>query len=293
MSTCFSDYVLPWKPTKLQNYHTYAATLNRQCENAENTNVRDCLLRILNTPTPNKPEDVLMECELLVNMPNHAAAIAGPDPTKIKQKSVETQRKNAKLTIAVCDITMQINTGDDIIFIYGLTCCFSTNFKCNEYNGYGICHVTPRIMLLGIGWLDQLPLFREIFDTICCILGTEHTHNDLAAFIIAAYPNVFKEKVDCCTKAKTSVLLKPDSHPIFIKRRPLHLPYSLQATPMQSLTPTNMNSTFIIDVMERWPDPEKIAVITKIPKPQNINELQSFLRMITYYTSFVPNMCQM
>ncbi|EPB65739.1 reverse transcriptase [Ancylostoma ceylanicum] len=47
---------------------------------------------------------------------------------------------------------------------------------------------------------------------------------------------------------------------------------------------------FIVDREGRRPNPEKVAAISKMPAPQNVSQLRAFLGMVTYYSSFIPNM---
>ena len=43
----------------------------------------------------------------------------------------------------------------------------------------------------------------------------------------------------------------------------------------------------------RRPDPEKIQAIVEMPEPKDAKQLKSFLGMISYYSSFVPEMRSM
>ena len=43
----------------------------------------------------------------------------------------------------------------------------------------------------------------------------------------------------------------------------------------------------------RRPDPEKIEAIAEMPVPKDPKQLKSFLGMISYYSSFVPEMRSM
>ena len=47
---------------------------------------------------------------------------------------------------------------------------------------------------------------------------------------------------------------------------------------------------FIIDSQGRRPDPEKTAVIVKMPPPTDVTTLRSFIGMINYYGQFINNM---
>ncbi|XGW28165.1 hypothetical protein V3C99_008177 [Haemonchus contortus] len=49
----------------------------------------------------------------------------------------------------------------------------------------------------------------------------------------------------------------------------------------------------IIDASGRRPDPEKIQAITKMPRPDNVAQLRSFLGMLNYYGTFIPEMRQL
>ncbi|CAD6198484.1 unnamed protein product [Caenorhabditis auriculariae] len=48
----------------------------------------------------------------------------------------------------------------------------------------------------------------------------------------------------------------------------------------------------IIDKDGRRPDPEKVRAITKMPQPKDVQQLRSFLGMITYYGNFIDKMRQ-
>jgi hypothetical protein len=47
---------------------------------------------------------------------------------------------------------------------------------------------------------------------------------------------------------------------------------------------------FIVDKEGRRPDPQKVTAVTNMPAPTNITTLRSFLGLVNYYQSFVPNM---
>jgi hypothetical protein len=47
---------------------------------------------------------------------------------------------------------------------------------------------------------------------------------------------------------------------------------------------------FIVDKNGRRSDPQKITAIADMPAPTNITTLRSFLGLVNYYQSFVPNM---
>ncbi|EPB76328.1 reverse transcriptase [Ancylostoma ceylanicum] len=47
---------------------------------------------------------------------------------------------------------------------------------------------------------------------------------------------------------------------------------------------------FIVDREGRSPNPEKVIAISKMPAPQSVTQLRAFLGMVTYYSSFIPNM---
>ena len=47
---------------------------------------------------------------------------------------------------------------------------------------------------------------------------------------------------------------------------------------------------FIVDKDGRRPDPQKVSAIANMPAPNNITTLRSFLGLVNYYQSFVPNM---
>jgi hypothetical protein len=47
---------------------------------------------------------------------------------------------------------------------------------------------------------------------------------------------------------------------------------------------------FIVDKEGRRPDPRKITAVANMPAPTNITTLRSFLGLVNYYQSFVPNM---
>ena len=47
---------------------------------------------------------------------------------------------------------------------------------------------------------------------------------------------------------------------------------------------------FIVDKNRRRPDPSKIKAVVDMPAPTNVTTLRSFLGLVNYYQSFVPNM---
>jgi hypothetical protein len=47
---------------------------------------------------------------------------------------------------------------------------------------------------------------------------------------------------------------------------------------------------FTVDKEGRCPDPQKITAVADMPTPTNITTLRSFLGLVNYYQSFVPNM---
>ena len=46
---------------------------------------------------------------------------------------------------------------------------------------------------------------------------------------------------------------------------------------------------FIVEASGIHPSPAKIEAITKVPVPQNIKQLKSFLGLENYYRKFIPN----
>ena len=50
---------------------------------------------------------------------------------------------------------------------------------------------------------------------------------------------------------------------------------------------------FIVDRHGRRPDPERTSAIAKMPAPRNIQEVESFLGMVSFYSSFVKEMRSM
>ena len=55
--------------------------------------------------------------------------------------------------------------------------------------------------------------------------------------------------------------------------------------------PSIKNLGFMVNKDGRCPDPQKISAVTDMPAPTNITTLRSFLGLVNYYQSFVPNMC--
>ena len=47
---------------------------------------------------------------------------------------------------------------------------------------------------------------------------------------------------------------------------------------------------FAIEEHGKKPNPEKIAPIVNMPRPQNITQLRAFLGIIAFYNAFVPGM---
>ena len=46
----------------------------------------------------------------------------------------------------------------------------------------------------------------------------------------------------------------------------------------------------VIDAAGLRPLPDKIEAIRKVPTPQNVTELKSYLGLLTYYGKFIPNL---
>ncbi|PIO55911.1 hypothetical protein TELCIR_22699 [Teladorsagia circumcincta] len=66
--------------------------------------------------------------------------------------------------------------------------------------GQGVCYVSDDNDLLGITWIEQISDFNSV---------------------LRRFPeDVFKPETGCCTKAKATLYLNPDAHPVFIKKRP-------------------------------------------------------------------------
>ena len=47
---------------------------------------------------------------------------------------------------------------------------------------------------------------------------------------------------------------------------------------------------FCVDAVGLYPSLDKLRAVTQAPKPQNVQELRSFLGLINYYRSFVPTL---
>jgi len=54
--------------------------------------------------------------------------------------------------------------------------------------------------------------------------------------------------------------------------------------------PSIKNLIFIVDKDGRRPDPQKISAVADMLAPTNITTLRSFLGLLNYYQSSVPNM---
>ena len=46
----------------------------------------------------------------------------------------------------------------------------------------------------------------------------------------------------------------------------------------------------VYDVNGAHPDPEKVSVVNKMPAPETTTQLQKFLRLVTYLSSFIPSL---
>lgn len=50
---------------------------------------------------------------------------------------------------------------------------------------------------------------------------------------------------------------------------------------------------YVIDQLGLKPNPERILAITKMPEPNNVSKLRSFLGAISFYGEFVSSMQQL
>ena len=49
----------------------------------------------------------------------------------------------------------------------------------------------------------------------------------------------------------------------------------------------------VIDRHGKRPSPQKITVVFDILKPRNVHELRSFLGIVNYFVSFIPNLSEL
>ncbi|XGW27161.1 hypothetical protein V3C99_007619, partial [Haemonchus contortus] len=94
--------------------------------------------------------------------------------------------------------------------------------------GQGVCYVSDDNDLLGITWIEQIPDFNLFLKRFNVRKVQTLNHDALRDQTITKlrrdFASVFEPGLGCCLKAKATLQLKPDSHPVFIKKRPV--PYA-------------------------------------------------------------------
>jgi hypothetical protein len=66
--------------------------------------------------------------------------------------------------------------------------------------------------------------------------------------------------------------------------------FRVRPTKCSFFQPSIKHIGFIVDKEGRLPDSQKITAVADMPAPTNIATLRSFLGLVNYYQSFVPNM---
>ncbi|CAD6198483.1 unnamed protein product [Caenorhabditis auriculariae] len=93
--------------------------------------------------------------------------------------------------------------------------------------GSGPCYVTEKTHLLGLDWLIAIPQYRHLRKELSCRMTTTcQNREETVAKLRQKYASVFEEGLGRCTKTKAKLFLKPESRPVYIKKRPL--PYASQ-----------------------------------------------------------------
>ncbi|CAD6192992.1 unnamed protein product [Caenorhabditis auriculariae] len=95
--------------------------------------------------------------------------------------------------------------------------------------GSGRCYVTEKTDLLGLDWLIAILQYRHLPKELSCRMTTtclNQTREESVAQLCHKYASVFEEGLGSCTKTKAKLFLKPESRPVYIKKRPL--PYASQ-----------------------------------------------------------------
>uniref|UniRef100_A0A1I7T584 Reverse transcriptase n=1 Tax=Caenorhabditis tropicalis TaxID=1561998 RepID=A0A1I7T584_9PELO len=98
------------------------------------------------------------------------------------------------------------------------------NFSINDRKGFGHCYVTDTPSLLGMDWMGKDPLIcDQIRQSFINAVSQDLTapRRTLEAKLHASFPDVFKDGLGLCNKAKAAIHLKPESKPIFRKARPV------------------------------------------------------------------------
>uniref|UniRef100_A0A7I4YU52 Peptidase A2 domain-containing protein n=1 Tax=Haemonchus contortus TaxID=6289 RepID=A0A7I4YU52_HAECO len=94
--------------------------------------------------------------------------------------------------------------------------------------GQGVCYVSDDNDLLGITLIEQIPDFNLVLKRFNVRKVQTLNHDALRDQTITKlrrdFASVFEPGLGCCLKAKATLQLRPDSHPVFIKKRPV--PYA-------------------------------------------------------------------
>ncbi|PIO70934.1 hypothetical protein TELCIR_07185 [Teladorsagia circumcincta] len=199
--------------------------------------------------------------------------------------------------------------------------------------GQGVCYVSDDNDLLGITWIEQISDFNSVLRRFNVqkvqTLNYDAVRDQTIAKLKHHFTDVFKPELGCCTKAKATLYLKPDAHPVFIKKRPVPyasvplldaeidrlvaqdvisaVDHSQWAAPIVVVRKANGSirlcadfSTGLNDALQlhRHPLPTAEDVFTKLnggtmPKPKDTAQVRSFLGLINYYGAFVPEMRQL
>ncbi|KAA3677466.1 uncharacterized protein DEA37_0014526 [Paragonimus westermani] len=148
-------------------------------------------------------------------------------------------------------------------------------------------------------------------DDSCKDLLTINTHRGLyrynrLPFGVKCAPAIFQQIMDTmlnCLAFAVSymddiiiVSPSPDEHKTHLEQvfnRIHEYGFTLRKQKCEFFLPQIKYLGFIVDCNGRRPDPAKISAIKDLPSPTNRVQLQSFLGLVNYYNSFVPNMHQL
>ncbi|VDL66057.1 unnamed protein product [Nippostrongylus brasiliensis] len=109
--------------------------------------------------------------------------------------------------------------------------CFPASFMLrnsdgHQYSGEGPCYVSENLNVFGWEWIQKVP---DLLESLQKYVNSATILQDPAAAcreeivnkLKTNFADVFETGLGRCTKVKAKLQLKPDAHPVFIKKRPV------------------------------------------------------------------------
>ena len=149
--------------------------------------------------------------------------------------------------------------------------------------------------MFGRDWLHKIQLDWKRICPISKEQPTQDTQKKLER-LIDYYSEVFKDEIGTCKSAKVKLALKEGSQPKFFKARPVL--YAMKPKVEVELKRLEKEGILRKVKFSDWATPivpvaksnHEIHAVVNAPRPENVQQLRSFLGLVNYYHKFLPNL---